>query len=289
MASDAMRLDASLADVCFVDRQRGWAVGDRGAIWHTEDGGKHWELQPSGATCRLESAAFLNPPVGGAAGGFSYPYRPIGCPSAMFPAGVFTSETSGRSWDPVVGERPLGPLVGDFLDGRLGALGGCGGPAVVVDRRVVAPEQPPGSIQGLRRTRRLQLTPPNGGWLIGQGGLVLRTADQGVAWHAPPGPMGLLIPSGATDSLNARPSPALADKPPVASMAPSLSIPIDQFDFAALEVRGPKCWIAGNPGTRVFFTPDAGRTWSAFPTGQSLPLAALSIVDDETGFAVGDL
>lgn len=300
MASDAMRLDASLADVCFVDGQRGWAVGDRGAIWHTEDGGKHWELQPSGATCRLESVSFLNSQVGWAAGGFSYPYLhtgvgvllftedggrhwnrhaklllpplnkvkffgprsgvAIGYPSAMFPSGVFASETSGRSWDPVVGQRPLGPLVGDFLNGRHGALSGRGGPAVVVDRRMVAPEQQRDSVEGLRRPRRLLLTPPNGGWLVGQGGLVLRTADQGVSWHIPPGPTG-----------------------------PSVSNPTDQFDFGALEVRGAKCWIAGNPGTRVFFTPDAGRTWSAFPTGQSLPLAALCFVDDETGFAVGAL
>ena len=36
--------DAELADVCFVDAQRGWAVGDRGVIWHTADGGRRWQL-----------------------------------------------------------------------------------------------------------------------------------------------------------------------------------------------------------------------------------------------------
>ena len=38
------------------------------------------------------------------------------------------------------------------------------------------------------------------------------------------------------------------------------------MDFAALAVRGPKCWIAGTPGSRVLHSPDGGRTWSIFPT-----------------------
>ena len=48
MTSDAMRSDARLSDVCFVDPQFGWAVGDRGTIWHTENGGRDWHLQQSG-------------------------------------------------------------------------------------------------------------------------------------------------------------------------------------------------------------------------------------------------
>ena len=61
------------------------------------------------------------------------------------------------------------------------------------------------------------------------------------------------------------------------------------FDFSALAVRGAKCWIAGSPGSRVFFTPDAGRSWSAYPTGTSLPLKAIAFVDDLHGWAVGEL
>ena len=34
--------DAELTDVTFVDPDRGWAVGDRGVIWQTVDGGRHW-------------------------------------------------------------------------------------------------------------------------------------------------------------------------------------------------------------------------------------------------------
>src|SRR5687768_7306100 len=32
-----------LNDVVFVDRQRGWIVGDRGGIWRTTNGGATWD------------------------------------------------------------------------------------------------------------------------------------------------------------------------------------------------------------------------------------------------------
>jgi len=294
--SDAQRADAALADVCFVDRQRGWAVGDRGAIWHTRDGGRTWMPQRSGVSCRLESVCFVSAQVGWAAGGFSHPYThtgsgvllftddggdhwnrhmklllpplvrvrffgprsggAIGFPSALFSSGIFTTETGARTWEPVPGERARGPQIGDFLTSAVAAVYGRGGPAIVQHRQIFAPDEPGMPDRGLRRPLRLALTGPNGGWLVGQGGLVLRTADQGARWHAPPG----ALPTEA-----------------------------GQFDLRAVEVRGPNCWIAGYPGTRVFFTPDAGRTWSVFATGQSLPLEAICFADEQCGWAVGQL
>ena len=50
-----------------------------------------------------------------------------------------------------------------------------------------------------------------------------------------------------------------------------------------------RCWIAGSPGTRVFFTDDGGRTWQTGSTGQSLPIRDLTFVHDWHGWAVGDL
>lgn len=296
LADDAFRNDAALADVYFVDRQHGWAVGDRGTVWHTRDGGLHWILQPSGVNCRLHSVCFIDPKIGWAVGGELHPYLhtgsgvllftedggqhwnrhsklllppltrvrffgprsgvAMGLPSALMPSGLFLTETGGRSWDPVPGLRPLGRQAGDFLDSRTGAVLDRNGAGCVTLRGLVPSEQPlPPS--GLRLPCRLELTPPNGGWAVGQGGLVWRSADLGVTWHLPPGQL----------------------PPNVAS----------SFDFMALAVRGPKCWIAGNPGSRVFFTADAGLTWSAFPTGQNLPLEALWFVDDEHGWAVGAL
>ena len=54
-------------------------------------------------------------------------------------------------------------------------------------------------------------------------------------------------------------------------------------------MRGTKCWVVGSPGSRVFHTADAGHTWAAFATGSSLPLRAVTFIDDQRGWAVGDL
>ena len=59
-----MAEDAELTDLFFLDSDLGWAVGDRGVVWHTEDGGRQWQLQYSGAPYRLESVHFVDPQQG---------------------------------------------------------------------------------------------------------------------------------------------------------------------------------------------------------------------------------
>ena len=130
--------DAQLADVCFVDAEHGGAVGDRGTIWHTADGGRHWSLQTSGVDCRLSSVAFLDRKIGWAAGGSIQPFThtstgvvlrtqdggehwtwerramapaiarigffdplrgwALGQPSALFPSGLMLTDDGGRTW-----------------------------------------------------------------------------------------------------------------------------------------------------------------------------------------------
>lgn len=294
MASDVLRGDARLTDVCFVSPQSGWAVGDRGTIWHTANGGHRWQLQESGLSCRLESVFFLDERHGWAAGGWIHPYThssagvvlatsdggehwshnprlfvpslkkirffdgrrgwAIGSSSAMFPSGIFTTDNGGRSWTPISGEKWPGWTAGDFLDPSLGTVAGPRALASV-HRAGLHPSQ---TIPfGLRSIARLQLVPPAYGMLIGQGALVCLTSDSGDLWREVPGQF----------------PPGIAE----------------QFDFRALAVRGEKCWIAGTPGTRVFFTPDAGHTWSAAATQQCLPLESMTFVDDQHGWAVGQL
>ncbi|MEN6494254.1 MAG: YCF48-related protein [Thermoguttaceae bacterium] len=295
LCTEAMRADARLNDVCFVSPQLGWAVGDRGTIWHTEDGGKSWYLQESGVACHLESVFFLNAKLGWAAGGSTQPYThtssgvvlltrdggrhwsrdrsqvlptlkqvrffdekrgwAIGYPSAMFPVGLFVSEDGGRGWTPLPGEKTAGYLAADFLGRYNGAMVGRKGIAATVRSGAIEPART--LPFGLRSLTRLKLVPPTYGWLIGQGGLVMLTGDLGTTWQTPQAD----LPDGM----------------------------IGQFDFAALEVRGPKAWIAGAPGTRILHSPDAGHSWTVFTTGQLVPIRALAFADDEHGWAVGEL
>jgi photosystem II stability/assembly factor-like uncharacterized protein len=295
LTCEAFRSDAQLHDVAFVNLDCGWAVGDRGVIWATTDGGRHWQLQQSGVSCPLYSVSFLDPQTGWAAGGATQPFVhlgdgvllathdggktwsqnlkvqlpilrqvrffdprhgwAVGCSSAMYPSGVFTTETGGRNWQPYPAGTSPGWRAGSFFDTHTGiAVGPSSAMALVRHGEL---DRLPGTPFGLRSLNAVALVPPQYGWLVGDGALVAMTDDLGVNWHAPPGPLP-------------------PDLPP-------------QYDFAALCVRGPKAWIAGTPGTRVFHSPDAGHTWIAWNTGQPLPISALQMVDDQHGWAVGAL
>ena len=155
--------DSRLADVCFIDPQHGWAVGDHGVIQHTDDGGQHWTPQVSGLRCTLNSVYFIDARYGWAAGGMAYPYlhdssgvvlstrdgglswqrEPVLLPALReirfwthgkagpsaalrpcFPAGL-----SRPAMPAEVGNRPFSGglsrlLTADFFDGRNAILGG---------------------------------------------------------------------------------------------------------------------------------------------------------------------
>ena len=179
----------------------------------------------------------------------------IGFRSAMYRSGVFATDDGGRNWRPLFGSGDSLWLTGDFLNPSAGVLAGYHAEAATAGRGKIEPFRINQS--GLQNLRQLRLAPPAHGWLVGDGGLLMLTGNSGAAWQAPAGSF-----------------PAEAAR---------------HFDFAALATRGAKAWIAGTPGARIFFTPDAGATWSSFSTGVSTPLSAMTFVDDEHGWAVGAL
>src|SRR4029079_18808111 len=60
--------DKALYAMRFVDRNKGWIVGQEGLILHTEDGGKTWSPQASHANVYLFSVEFVNDQEGWAVG-----------------------------------------------------------------------------------------------------------------------------------------------------------------------------------------------------------------------------
>jgi photosystem II stability/assembly factor-like uncharacterized protein len=58
-----------LWDICFIDNNRGWAVGDSGKIVYSSDGGESWYHQFTGITNHLRQVQFINEQVGYSAGG----------------------------------------------------------------------------------------------------------------------------------------------------------------------------------------------------------------------------
>jgi photosystem II stability/assembly factor-like uncharacterized protein len=293
-APDPMLADAQLADVAAVDGTHVWAVGDRGVIWHTADGGRTWTLQASGVDCRLSSVFFISDKIGWAAGGYLQPYThatigvvlstrdggehwtslrarvlpairrigffdaqhgwAVGQTSAYFPTGAYTTSDGGKSWSAVPGGAGGSWLAGDFIDPNTGALAGRASASATVRRRGVEPV--PADF-GLRALVRMKLSAPGEGWLVGDGGLVLNTRDLGKSWQTTEGS----LPPGSSK----------------------------QFDYGALAVVGRHVWVAGTPGTRVLHSGDSGRTWQAADTAQPLPIRSLAFAGEQHGWAVGDL
>ncbi len=293
-----MQADAELTSICFVNADLGWAVGDRGTIWHTPDGGRNWQLQRSPATCRLETVQFLDPENGWAVGGWTHPYThqtsgivlrtrdggkvwqvipdltlpalkvarffdhkrgwAAGDGSPLYPGGVFRTEDGGRTWIPIPKGRTLGWTAADFRNGdryeRGGVVAGRGGEVAIASMVELKPART--NHLGSRYLRKLVLAGESGGWLVGDGALALTTKDGGFTWSAP----ATALPEEARD-----------------------------FDFRAVAVFGNHCWIAGNPGSCIFHSHDAGQTWQTYRTEQSLPLRALTFLDENRGWAVGSL
>ena len=186
--------DAQLNAVTFVNAEQGWAVGDRGVIWHTGDGGRNWQLQKSGVQCRLESVCFIDGRTGWAVGGMTQPWShrgagvvlrtldggrrwteltgsmlpglkdvkffsptrgwAVGSPSALFESGVFQTDDGGRSWSPV-DAPPAHWLCADFRDENSGAIAGRNGELSIVMTKGAIKSRTPGL--GLRSVRDMRL------------------------------------------------------------------------------------------------------------------------------------
>ena len=293
-----MLSDAELTSICFVNADLGWAVGDRGAIWHTADGGRNWQLQRSPATCRLETVQFLDAENGWAVGGWTHPYThqtsgivlrtrdggkvwqvipdltlptlkvvrffdhrrgwAAGDGSSMYPSGVFRTEDGGRTWIPIAKGRTLGWTAADFRNGDRFERGG-----VVAGR---GGEVAIASMVELKPARTNNL-----------GTRYLRRlvlAGESGGWLVGDGGLALTTKDGGFTWST----------PPAA-----LPEAARDFDFRAVAVYGNHCWIGGNPGSCIFHSHDGGQTWQTYRTEKSLPLRSLTFLDENRGWAVGSL
>lgn len=293
--SPEMLSDAELTDIAFVDPDRGFAVGDRGALWKTEDGGRHWRLIPAPVACRWESIHFVDREHGWIVGGNPHQLThqtsgeilrtrdggrtwvqvpkltisalkqvkffdakqgiAIGQASEFSPSGMYRTGDGGLSWTPITGASQVGWNCAAFLTPARGVVGGPRGSVSLMAGQELLPVRMPNI--SARAVRRLALADDRHAWLIGDGGLVLASDSAGSGWTMPPGEI-----------------PAIARQ---------------QMDLRALAVHGPHCWIAGAPGSVVLHTHDGGATWELSKTGHAAPLRSLYFLDEHRGWAVGAL
>ena len=291
--------DARLNDVHFVNPTRGWTVGDRGVIWTTADGGTNWQIQPTPIDCTLRSVQFLNESFGIAVGNYWFPptkqgrgviltthdggqnwqlrntpdLPPLynvkffdannivlaGATSERCPSGILVSLDAGQSWLPITSQLSDGFAAADFYAPRHGI--GIGFHGILQQfQNNISVSQTAGfgsrrvaDVKVHRATSEFDIT----GWAVGDRGLILSTVDQGFRWGVVPG----ILPGNAAEVV----------------------------DLRTIEVHGRNLWVAGSPGSCIYMSQDGGQTWRSTFTGVSAAIRKIMFVNENVGWAVGDL
>ena len=286
--------DTTLQSVAFLDANRGWAVGERGLIWQTTNGGTDWVSQPSGVTCKLGGITFGDARTGWIVGGQTMPYSnrsigvvlkttdsgrtwkrkanaslpelrgvrafgsdhlvAFGVGTPAFPAGVWTSTDGGTTWKTATPPGQGSWLAGDFFDPLNGALAGRNGRLATFSRRSL--HQAKSADLGSKAIHAMRLRSNGSGWMAGDGGLLMQTRDAGRSWQIPP--------EGQLAAMRS-------------------------FDFYAVAIFGENIWCAGTPGTRIFYSRDNGKSWASSATGVFAPLRSIHFISPSLGWAVGEL
>ncbi|MDR0338083.1 MAG: hypothetical protein LBI18_13440 [Planctomycetaceae bacterium] len=297
---DEMNLDARLNDLCFIDANIGWAVGDRGTIWHTEDGGTTWILQKTPISCTLWSVCFLDASFGFAVGGYYFPFSsqgrgvvlstqdggknwsicqtpnlPVvhrvkildpmriilaGESSEYHPTGLFLTLDAGRIWKTIYSNKTNGWTAADFFDEKTG---------IGISKHNTA--------QIFQNETKLSQTPTFGSARLADLKLIPEQTppDNINAWMV--GDNGLILSTldrGLRWGVAPGQLPGHSDMP---------------VDLNTIEAKGKNLWVAGNPGTIIYSSADLGKTWKATPSGASTVIRKIVFADTKNGWAVGDL
>jgi photosystem II stability/assembly factor-like uncharacterized protein len=290
--------DAALHAVQFWDNREGWAVGEEGVIWHTIDGGKHWERQPSGVRASLRSLHFLDPYTGWVVGREELPG---GGSSGV----VLFTKDGGLKWqrlmlnmlpglnrvrfiDEKAGYK-VGYLVGDGSDthpsgvfvtldsGRTwqpvpGARSSSWLAAAFADNGEGALAGAWNRLATVRKDRVFQVNMDtlggrslrdvqlrgDDGLAVGQGGLILRS-------ERTRGSTWKYVNLDVAENVRRA------------------------WDFHAAHGVGDHYWVVGRPGSVALHSANRGQSWQVVRTGQQLPLNGIFFTDEQHGWAVGEL
>ena len=285
--------DATLHDVQLIGERFGWAVGDRGVIWTTTDGGRNWSYSKSPVACSLRSVCFLTDRIGWIAGGAIAPHarhdygvvlatqdggetwNSIGpatlpfvhhvqffdldrgvcvCePTARRPSGVLFTEDGGKTWTNAEGAAPAGWRSAAFLDTSTGYVAGLRGEHAGVSAGTVRPR--PQQNMGLAGIHAVEFDSSGRAWMGGEGALLLTSETAGASWEDPPGVLPIELR--------------------------------EFFDIRTVAVQGDLVWVAGSPGGVVWHSLDAGRSWEPLPTGDPNAISAIDFSTPQRGCAVG--
>ena len=264
---------AWLHSVFFVDESKGWAVGGKGALLATTDGGARWELRRRPTEDAMHDVFFTD-----ASTGWIVCERSIFLPMRKDESISYLLKTSdgGESWsrvDVTRGEDVDVTLAGlRFADAEHGWVYGEGG--------AVYATSDGGQTWSRQRvpTRHLLLgatfTDARTGWLSGGGLTLLTTSDGGATWRAG------VVYAGAGES-----GAAAQNGDDTAASRPQSAISSQRLNAVSF-ADALTGWAVGAGGA-IFSTRDGGRTWRPQASGVASDLSDVKFLDKLEGWAVG--
>jgi photosystem II stability/assembly factor-like uncharacterized protein len=241
---------AWLHSVYFLNQNRGWAIGSKGTILATVDGGLTWQPTPSSSTDVLRDIIFVDQNNGWLVVEVNlYELKTKDQPRAY----LMRTTDGGEHWERV-------DIKGIDVDARLvrAVFSSAGKGWIFGEAGVIYTTHDGGDSwkRLLSPTRHLLLggmfVDEFRGWLVGAGGTIIQTSDGGDTWYQ--------------------------------SRFPQTTSPI-RFAAASF-VDNRLGWAVGNEGT-IISTNDGGQHWVSEPSGTDHSLERIFFADRNRGWAVG--
>lgn len=279
---------AWLHAVFFVDQNRGWAVGSRGALLSTGDGGKSWQSGARPTEDVIRDIHFYD-----ATNGWIVCERNVYELKSNDEPRSYLMKTvdGGEHWQRVVVRGADARIMRAVFsgEGRGWAFGEGGTIFTTHDAgsswtRLPAP------------TRYLLLggsfIDENSGWLVGAGSTILQTSDGGATWHHGRLPTAVNVRFNSTSFVNSHLGWAVGSGGVIYRTAnggkswqsQNSGVPADLFDVKFLDAN--EGWAVGAEGT-VLHTVNGGLRWTLERSGTPHPLERIFFADRTHGWAVG--
>ncbi len=283
----AQRQDAAIHDLYALSSDHVWAVGDRGLILKSDDGGRSWKSQESGVTCPLRGIYFVDSQRGWAVGYQVQPFSHRSC------GVILATSDGGKKWQLL--SQPFLPALFGITKTESGNLLSWGSWSTHLSSSVF--ESMDGGLTWAPAPNVSQeyrkLIPLQSGWFG------IDRTDSLWHWelHAQ---QRLVIPDGdrivdiakANDAMVAIGQSGEGYRLATGTLQPTAAkIKLEESAIGLSAVAGfsDRMWLANSAGDAVYRTLDNGDTWQKIATGFSLPIRKLVFLDGNRGWAIGEL
>jgi len=290
-----------LASVCFVDATHGWAVGGRGTILHTTDGGSTWKEQSSGTNFILEDVVFLDHKHGWAVGGWPRDYD-VAVYGGM--GVILTTDDGGNTWRHQLDATAAWLSAVYFIDPSHGwAVGEYGTVIRTQDggntwtqmRNVPTPAW----LNGVHFVDQQR------GWAVGRYETILKTEDGGQTWThqetpTPHRPFSLPMAYEAVRFASDREGWIVGEHGNIFHTddggktwsKEAIDLPESVLDLVNISdlttTQNGNAWAVSPVGVLVRSPDRGGATWRLSKTGVPAWLRCVSFIDDHNGWVAGD-